>query len=156
MLAARFIVPLGLGLTLVSRLFASDLELALGSTFDRGEQDKSRVYTLAYVTRGRLPDEWVYGHIDGTGDASFANQGRSINYLAYGKRVRYRWLFVGLGVVLNDHTSSRLSTNFNFKTQGGLRMGPLIGKVEHLSNGGLHGENDGDSFFSVGICLPFP
>lgn len=135
--------------------FAGEVELSMGSAFDRGEQDSSKVFEAAYISQGRLPTELAFGHINGS-DFSKDNLDKSVNYFALGKRLRYGWFFVGLGFVVTDQTSSRLSTNFNFKSLGGVQLGPLVGKVEHLSNAGIAGENDGDTFFSLGFRFALP
>ncbi len=132
-----------------------DVEFTLGSTFDRGKQDSSKVFGATYVSQGHIPTEWAYGHINGS-DFPRNNLNKSVNYFALGKRLRYGWFFVGLGLVVTDQTSSRLSTNFNFKSLGGMQLGPLVGKVEHLSNAGIQGENNGDTFFSLGFRFALP
>ncbi len=131
------------------------LELTTGSTFDRGEQDGSKVFELAYVSSGWFPTEIGYGHINGS-DFPSGNLDQPVNYVALSKRLSYRGVFVGLGFVVTDQTSRRLSTNFNFKSQAGIGYGYLVGKVEHLSNAGIEGENDGDTFFSIGLRITFP
>ena len=75
-------------------------------------------------------------------------------WLGIAKRVHWKGLFVGFGLVVVDQTSQRISSHINFKTSAGFRLGPLVAQVQHISNAGLDGENDGDSFVTLGLRFP--
>jgi hypothetical protein len=145
-------------LALPLQLPAAELELAGGTTFDRYETlHESGVANLNLVTnpRGRFPTEWSIGLVFAQDkNPPDLNNDEATAWLGVAKRVRWKGLFAGFGVVVVDQTSQRLSSHLNFKTSAGFQFGPLVAQVQHISNGGLEGENDGESFVTLGFRIP--
>jgi len=150
-------VFLAIPLLAVQNLWGADLELGGGATFKRYEAFRDAgVVNLNLVTRAesRFPDEWSLGYIlpqDKNGD--FQNNDDPTAWAGVGKRFRWGPLILGLGLVAVNRTSQRISTHLNFKSEAGLRFGPVVALVQHISNAGLHGSNDGESFFTLGFRL---
>lgn len=140
---------------------AVDLELGGGYTFDRFKTlYDSGVLGARVLTNesGRWPTEWSAGYVLGQ-DKNASNHHHNdlpVAYLALGKRLRWRWLYAGAGLTAVDQTSQRISTTLNIKTQAGLRVPVargfgVYGMVQHISNAGLDGENDGETFYEFGL-----
>lgn len=147
MRAAKAIVTLLAASLLASSALADGVEVAMGKTFSRPDKhEENYAVAAAYVTDHRYPTEIAFGYIEGSGDgARIEDDG--VFYLALGKRAQWKSLFLGLGLAVVSDTNQRLSTNLNVKSQLGWQGGPLVVKVEHLSNAGLGGDNDGDNLF---------
>ena len=145
-------------LALPFELPAAELELAGGTTFARYETlHESGVANLNLVTnpQGRFPTEWSIGVLLAQDkNPSYLDNDEATAWLGIARRARWKGLFVGLGVVVVDQTNQRLSSHVNFKTSAGFHLGPLVLQVQHISNGGLKGENDGDSLVTVGVRFP--
>lgn len=139
-------------------LSAAELELAGGTTFDRYETlYDSGVVNLNLVTdpRGRFPTEWSLGLVLAQDkNPSYLDNDEATAWFGIAKRAQWKGLFVGFGVVVVDQTSQRLSSHLNFKSSAGFALGPLVVQVQHISNGGLKGENDGESFVTLGFRVP--
>jgi len=138
---------------------AMDWELGGGATFDRYQSlHESGVITTSLITQtaSRFPTEWSLGYIFGqekNPDDAFNNDD-PVFWGGVGKRLEWKFLVLGLGIVAVNQTSQRLSTAINFKSQAGLRLGPCLALVQHISNAGMHGANDGETFFTVNLRLP--
>jgi hypothetical protein len=145
-------------LALPFQLSAAELELAGGTTFDRYETlHESGVVNLNLVTgsRERFPTEWSVGLVLAQDkNSSYLDNDEAIAWLGVAKRARWKGLFVGVGVVVVDQTSQRISSHLNFKSSAGFELGPLVVQVQHISNAGLKGENDGESFVTLGFRIP--
>lgn len=145
-------------LALPFQLSAAELELAGGTTFGRYESlRESGVVNLSLLTSPgeRFPTEWSVGLVLAQDkNPSYLDNDEATAWLGIAKRARWRGLFLGLGVVVVDQTSQRLSSHFNFKSSAGFEFGPLVVQVQHISNGGLKGENDGESFVTLGFRIP--
>lgn len=146
---------------------AVDLELGGGYTFDRFRTLYDSGVLGARVmsnASGRWPTEWSAGYVLGQ-DKNASDKNHNdlpVAYLAIGKRLRWRWLYVGAGLAAVDQTSQRISSTLNFKTQAGLRV-PIYrglgvyGMAQHISNAGLAGgENDGETFYEFGLGYRLP
>ena len=145
-------------LVLPLQLPAAELELGGGVTFGRYETlRESGVANLNLVTNpaGRFPTEWSVGLVFAQDkNPPDLNNDEATAWVGVAKRVRWRGLFAGLGVVVVDQTSQRLSSHVNFKTSVGFHVGPLVTQVQHISNAGFKGENDGETFVTLGFRIP--
>jgi len=127
-----------------------DIEAGGGYTFGRyARLDESAVVNLNLITQAEsiLPTEWSLGCVLAQ-DKNLSdkwNNDQSTLWFGVGKRLRWKSLFLGLGLVAINRTSQRMSSRINFKTEAGLRLGPLVGMVQHISNLGLEGSNDGEN-----------
>ena len=139
-------------------LSAAELELAGGSTFDRYRTlHESGVANLNLVTRPRerFPTEWSVGFIlEQDKNPSQLDNDKATAWLGVAKRARWKGLFVGFGVVVVDQTSQRMSSHLNFKSSAGFQIGPWVAQVQHISNGGLDGVNDGENIATLGFRIP--
>ena len=142
-------------LALPFRLPAAELELAGGTTFNRYRTlHESGVASLNLVTRARerFPTEWSIGLIlEQDKNPSQLDNDKATAWLGVAKRARWKGLFVGFGLVVVDQTSQRMSSHLNFKTSAGFHLGPLVAQVQHISNGGLDGINDGENIVTLGF-----
>lgn len=120
-------------------VFASSLELGVGSTFSRDNNLKEgAAVSAAYVNNARYPTEIAGGWIRKDGSA-----GSNDNvYLSVGKRAQHpNGLFAGAGLALVSETNDRVKKNLNAKLQVGYARGPVFIKAEHLTSGSGGGEN---------------
>ncbi|NHA13980.1 acyloxyacyl hydrolase [Thioalkalivibrio sp. XN279] len=145
-------------LALPCQLSAAELELAGGTTFDRYRTlHESGVVNLNLVTnpRERFPTEWSIGLLLAQDkNPSYLDNDEATAWLGIAKRARWKGLFVGFGLVVVDQTNQRISSHVNFKSSAGFELGPLVAQVQHISNAGFHGTNDGDSFVTLGFRIP--
>lgn len=145
-------------LALPFQLSAAELELAGGTTFNRYETLRdSGVVNLNLVTdpRGHFPTEWSVGFVLAQdNNPSYLDNDEATAWLGVAKRAQWNGLFLGFGLVVVDQTSQRMSSHLNFKTSAGFLVGPLVVQVQHISNAGLKGENDGESFVTLGVRVP--
>lgn len=162
----------GLLLVAATSTQAMDLEVTGGYTFGRsggfvGTADSCGYYlicqdlynagvasaNLISDANSLLPTEWAVGYIFGqrkNPDNSWNNDDPT-TYIGVGKRLEWRGLFVGFGIVAVDRLSQRLSSTFNFKSQLGIHYGHFVMMVQHISNGGLKLPNDGEDFYVLGL-----
>ncbi len=136
--------------------WAGHLEIGVGGTFKYHDEGAERdLVNIAWVEEGLLADEVAAGRLSGKAlrpdrDGGDPDLGEAVHYLSWGKRLTWQRWFVGLAVAVVDQTSSRLSSTLEFKTQVGWAAGPVVLKLEHLSNGGFHGENRGENLAVIG------
>ena len=146
---------------LVGIIHAGSLELTYGSTFGRWTWLKeSRVITGAYVDTlygKHVEYELSAGHIyaQPKNPHDHYDNDKAVNYGGVSFRYRLHRFFVGFGVVFVDEITQRLSSSYNFKSQAGILIGPLVFRVEHISNGGIKGPNIGESLVTAGLRYDF-
>jgi len=142
-------------LVLPIQLPAAELELAGGTTLGRYQTlHESGVANINLVTdpRGRFPTEWSIGLVFAQDrNPSYLDNDEATAWLGIAKRARWKGLFVGFGLVVVDQTSQRISSHVNFKSSAGFHLGRLTAQMQHISNAGLHGTNDGETFFTLGF-----
>jgi hypothetical protein len=156
-----------------TNIHAMELELAGGYTFQRSggftngdscgrnticsDLHNAGVINANLITNTNslLHTEWSVGYIFGQhkNPDNHWNNDDPTTYLGVGKRLGWHGLMLGLGIVLIDRVSQRLSSSLNFKTQLGFQYSYFEAMVQHISNGGLKQPNDGESFFTLGLCL---
>lgn len=142
----------------MNSIHAMELEMAGGNTFKRtGGLHNAGVINANLITNANslLRTEWTVGYIFGqhkNGDNHWNNDDPT-TYLGVGKRLGWHGLMLGLGIVVVNRVSQRLSSYLNFKTQLGFQYGYFEAMVQHMSNGGLKQPNDGESFFTLGLRL---
>jgi len=146
-------IILGLLLSPAFELKAADIELGGGYTFKRYEKlHNAGVASLNLITQedSSIPTEWSLGYIfSQSKNSQFGNNDDPTAWVGVGKRFHWKNLVLGFGLVAVDQTSQRLSSTLNFKSEGGFHLGPLVLLVQHISNAGLEGSNDGETFFTL-------
>jgi len=144
----KFIV---ISLLLLGMQASADLlEVGVGTTIHRYTPgDTGAVLNLAYVKRDqRFPIEYGVGFIEGSKMLKGPLNKNQV-YISVGLRKYWNGFFMGGGLALARDTNMRLSSNLNIKTQLGYTYKSLTFKVEHISNGNIVGENDGESFYLI-------
>lgn len=102
------------------------------------------------------------GYIDGRDVTKFRarayNERSSVGLVAAGARFRTRdentWyhpLFFSFQVAGTDHTTMALSSHYEFVSTLGLQWKHLSFQLRHISNGGLHDPNRGETMALVGV-----
>ena len=139
---------------LAGNVWAGSLEVGVGQTYKLdGVSNERQAVNIAYVEEGLLATEIAVGHLKGKDldgdDRDDPDLEEPVNYIALGKRLTWKRVYVGLGGALVDQTSSRLSSAFQFKSQIGVLLGPVTVKLEHLSNAGIKGDNGGENIATV-------
>lgn len=108
-----------------------------------------------------LPDLSA-GWIDGRDVAKYRGcpygDRSSVELVAAGARLRtsdesawYHPLFFSFQVAGTDHTTMALSSHYQFVSTLGLQWKHLSFQVRHISNGGLHDPNRGETMALVGV-----
>lgn len=126
-------------------------EMDVGITLLRSHGESEGIaLNLAYIdTDKRYPVEYTVGYIRGTANAE-GEQSQDVGYIGVGLRKYWQRVFLGLGVAAVSETSDGLSTAFNYKSQIGYDYKTWVIKVEHLSNAGINGENQGENIVTIG------
>lgn len=141
-------------LVLLAEASALDLELGGGTTFNRhATLHDTRLVNLNLVsqTDSRFPTEWSLGYLfpQDKNPSSRLNNDEPVFWAGVGKRFRWKSVFLGFGVAVISQTNQRTSSHVNFKSQAGFQLGPMVTMLQHLSNAGLHGMNDGEDMLTV-------
>jgi hypothetical protein len=130
-----------------------DIEVGGGSTFNRHPQlHDTRLVSLNLISQveSRFPTEWSLGYLfEQNKNPRGLNDAAPILWFGVSKRLRWKSLFLGFGLAVVDQTNQDISSHVNFKSEAGFQVGPLVGMVQHISNAGLHGMNDGEDMFVV-------
>ena len=130
-----------------------DIEAGGGSTFNRHPQlHNTRLVNLNLISQveSRFPTEWSLGYLfEQNRNTKFKNNNDPVAWFAISKRLRWKALFIGFGLVVVDQTNQDISSHVNFKSEAGFQLGPVVGMVQHISNAGLHGWNDGEDMVVV-------
>lgn len=130
-----------------------DIEAGGGSTFNRHPGlHNTRLVSLNLISQvdSRFPTEWSLGYLFAQSkNSDFKNDDDPVAWFAISKRLRWKALFLGFGLVVVDQTNQDISSHVNFKSEAGFQLGPLVGMLQHMSNAGLHGMNDGEDMFVI-------
>lgn len=130
-----------------------DIEVGGGSTFNRHpELHDTRLVSLNLISQveSRFPTEWSLGYLwEQSKNSSYNNNNAPVAWFAVSKRLRWNALFLGFGLAVVDQTNQDISSHVNFKSEAGFQFGPVVGMVQHISNAGLHGWNDGEDMVVV-------
>jgi hypothetical protein len=140
-----------------SQAWGIDLEAGGGATLYRYERlHNAPVVNLNLISQAdsRFPIEWSLGYISPAQESNelvWLDNDKPTWWIGVSKRAVWNALFLGFGLVAIDQTSQRMSSNLNFKTEGGFQLGPFVAMVQHISNAGLKGSNDGETFFTCNL-----
>jgi len=131
-----------------------DVEAGVGSTFNRHPGlHNTRLVCLNLISQvdSRFPTEWSLGYLlaQDKNPSDRHNNDAPVTWFGISKRLRWKALFLGFGLVVVDQTNQDISSHVNFKSEAGFQLGPLVGMLQHMSNAGLHGMNDGEDMFVV-------
>jgi Lipid A 3-O-deacylase (PagL) len=134
------------------------LEVGGGSTFNRHPSlHNTPIINLNLISQAdsRFPTEWSFGYLlpQDKNPSGRGNNDAPVIWFGISKRLRWKALFAGFGLVVIDRTTQDMSTHVNFKSEAGFQLGPVVTMLQHISNAGLHGMNDGEDM--VNICYRF-
>ena len=139
----------------IGSVWGMDLEVGGGTTFNRHPRlHNTRLVSLNLISQveSRFPTEWSLGYLLEQNDnpSNRFNMDSPVAWFAVSKRLRWKCLFLGFGLAVVDQTNQNISGHVNFKSEAGFQLGPLVGSLQHISNAGLHGMNDGEDMIVVG------
>jgi len=142
------------GLSLQSgEIWGLDIEAGGGSTFNRHpDLHNTGLVSLNLISQveSRFPTEWSLGYLfEQNKNADWIHNNDPVAWFAISKRLRWKALFIGFGLAVVDRTNQDISSHVNFKSEAGFQLGPVVGMVQHISNAGLHGMNDGEDMVVV-------
>lgn len=136
-----------------SQLSAFEIEAGGGSTFNRHPGlHNTRLVSLNLISQvdSRFPTEWSLGYLlKQNKNTHSKNNNDAVAWFAISKRLRWKMLFLGFGLAVVDQANQDISSHVNFKSEAGFQLGPVVGMVQHISNAGLHGMNDGEDMVVV-------
>jgi len=135
------------------------IEAGGGTTFNRNPvlHDAPIAY-LSLITQAdsRFPTEWNLGYLfPQEKNDSIEDNDDSTAWLGIGKRFRWKALILGFGLVAVNRINKRISGHVDFRSLAGFQAGPLVALVQHITNAGLHGDNDGETFATLGFRYSF-
>jgi Lipid A 3-O-deacylase (PagL) len=130
-----------------------EVEAGGGRTVGRyGPQYEAPMLNVNLISQvtSRFPTEWSLGYILAQDkNPAYLHNDKPTLWLGVSKRLRWKALFLGIGLVAIDQPNQRISSYLNFKSEGGFQLGPVVATVQHISNAGLKGFNDGETLI---IC----
>ena len=137
----------------IQDLWGADIEVGGGYTFNRYKSlHNAGVANINITTQeeSNFPTEWSLGYIFAQDkNTDYKHNDEPTAWIGVGKRFRWKYLILGLGLVAVDQTSQRISSHLNFKPEAGFQFGPVVLLFQHISNTGLYGDNDGENFFTL-------
>jgi hypothetical protein len=122
------------------------LIIDLGQTSSHATTNNDINYTAKSVV---LAYKWSNG-IELSGGSLFDAPQRAANWVSVSYVLTDPHLFAGIGIALDNHDTSTLTSRILFQTQFGLHYMHWRIAVRHLSNAGLKGENIGETMVLVG------
>jgi len=82
----------------------------------------------------KFPTEWSLGYIFAQDkNTDYKHNDESTAWIGVGKRFRWKYLILGLGLVAVNQTSQRMSSHLNFKPEAGFQLGPVVLLFQHIS-----------------------
>lgn len=115
---------------------------------DKVDDDYAPTIGVSYLTDHRFPIEVMGGYI-GSRQLDSGPAGPTW-FAGAGLRWQGDWWFLGGGVALVSKQSEILSSAYQFVTTAGVRHGPWLASIRHLSNASTRGRNRGETFLSIG------
>ena len=113
---------------------------------DEIDGEGSWMATLAYVTAGEHPWEFIGGYI-GERDENIATP--DVAWISASKRFTWKGWFLQSGIAWADVDNEVLSNHFQFQTGVGYDFGRVSVSLRHLSNANTGGRNRGETFLLV-------
>jgi hypothetical protein len=110
---------------------------------DEIDGEGSWLATVAWLTEGEHPWEFIAGHI-GERDGNIVTP--DVFWISAAKRLTWRQWFVQSGIAYADVDNEVLSNHFQFQTAIGYDFGRVSLSLRHLSNANTGGRNRGETF----------
>lgn len=114
---------------------------------DEVDGESSWLATVAWLTEGEHPWEFILGHIAERDTAVIRTP--DVFWVSAAKRLTWKRWFVQSGIAYADVDNEVLSNHLQFQTGIGYDFGRVSVSLRHLSNANTGGRNRGETFLLV-------
>jgi hypothetical protein len=125
---------------------SAGIQVGLGPV-DEVDGESTWLATLAWLTEGEHPWEFLVGHIAERDTAIIRTP--DVFWISASKRLTWKRWYVTSGIAYADVDNEVLSNHFQFQTGLGYDFGRVSVSLRHLSNANTGGRNRGETFVLV-------